>query len=73
MNPALDFLFRAVIAGAFLVLVASVVVGRRLTDRAAVGHDPRTCKGCAELRHPSRRHARAVLAAIPRQTRKGKR
>ena len=58
---------------AFPALVASVVVGRRMTDRERedVVHDPRTCRGCAVLRHPSSRHTRAVLAAIPRQTRKG--
>lgn len=73
MSPLVDALFLAVLLVLFVALVASVVAGRRMTDREAVGHDPRTCKGCAELRHPSNRHTRAFLAAMPRQTRKGER
>lgn len=71
MSPALDLLVRVLMAAAFIALVASVACGRRMTDPEAVEHDPRRCPRCAELRHPSAVHTRAVLAAIPRQTRKG--
>jgi hypothetical protein len=58
----------------FLALVASVFLGRYLTDRAAAveaGHDPRRCADCATLRHPSQHALRTALAVIPHQTRGG--
>ncbi|GAB2327932.1 hypothetical protein [Streptomyces variabilis] len=73
MSPAADLLLRLGLLVAFFGLVAAVTVWRRQTDEASVVHDARTCTGCAELRHPSNRHARAVLAGLPRQTRKGDR
>ncbi|MCC9686942.1 hypothetical protein [Streptomyces sp. MNU103] len=74
MNPVADLLFRLAVIVAFFGLVAAVTTWRRQTapDAAEVSHDPRTCTGCAELRHPSNRHARIALAALPRQ-RKGDR
>lgn len=75
MHPVVDWLFRSVLVLAFAALVASVVIGRRLTDREApAAHDARTCSGCAALRHPSQHEARTALAALlPRQTRRGQR
>lgn len=71
MSPTADFLFRLLGAVLFLALVASVLLGRRRSDRAAVAHDPHRCRECVQLRHPCNRVARAALAAIPHQTRGG--
>lgn len=71
MSPLADLLLRLAAIVAFFGLVAAVTRWRRQTDQADEVHDPRTCTGCAELRHPSNRHARIALAALPRQTRKG--
>ncbi len=73
MSPVVDLLLRLGLLAAFFGLVAAVTVWRRRTDEASVVHDARTCTGCAPFRHPSNRHARTVLAAFPRQTRKGER
>lgn len=75
-----ELIVHLLMAASFFLLVASVVIGRRLTDRAqvaaeeaAAGHDPRTCAWCARYRHPSRRAARTLLARIPRQPQGGDR
>jgi hypothetical protein len=69
VSPWVDFVFRAAMALAFLGLVVSVCLGRRLTDRPE--HVPAECTTCSSFRHPSRWAARRALARIPRQTRGG--
>ncbi|MCF3960339.1 hypothetical protein [Streptomyces fuscigenes] len=72
----LDLIVRIAFPLLFMSLVLGALCGRVLTDREAAlaeGHDPSTCRDCAQLRHPSQREARQGLAAIPRQTRGGDR
>lgn len=71
MSDTADFLYRLLGAVLFLALVASVLMNRRLTGRAPVSHDPKTCAECAFMRHLSNRTVRVGLTALPRQTRGG--
>lgn len=71
MNPWLDLVFRVALVVAFLGLVLSVVLGRRLTERPE--HVPAECRTCSSFRHPSRRAVREALSVVPRQTRGGER
>ncbi|AIV35548.1 hypothetical protein [Streptomyces sp. CCM_MD2014] len=71
MNPWLDLVFRVAMVVAFLGLVLSVCLGRRMTSRPE--HIPAECATCSSFRHPSRWAARRALSVIPRQTRGGER
>ncbi|MGV2914628.1 hypothetical protein [Streptomyces alfalfae] len=74
MSPTMDLLFHLLMGAVFLAMVVSVVLGRRLTDRAAAaeaGHDPYQCRDCAPLRHPCNQDLRKALESLPRQTRGG--
>ncbi|MFI9806244.1 hypothetical protein ACIHEJ_18125 [Streptomyces sp. NPDC052301] len=67
----IDALILGVMAACFVLLVVAVVFGRTEADRSAHGariphprkQDPRTCLGCAQMRHPSQSGARHQLAA----------
>lgn len=54
-------------AATVVILTAAVIAYRAAAAVPTDEHDPRTCRHCAPLRHPSRCAQRAALTRIPRQ------
>lgn len=65
MTPMTAALLGLVI-GCALLIPAAVFLRRRAKALPAM-HTAASCRRCSEIRHPSRRADRALLARIPRQ------